>query len=201
MNKLTACVLITAIIACSNPGKNTESQDTAKEAVDTSGSITSSAMSARAAIMGTNSDTLSSGKADFVQKEDGTVEMSLQLKFPKKANQNVAVHFHEHPDCSNNAEGAHGHWNPTNEPHGKWEPAAHHSGDIGNIRLDAQGNGAIKLSSDRWSIGGDEKTDIINRAIIVHAGEDDYTTQPSGNSGSRIGCGLIQVLSDATRGH
>ncbi|HEY1008313.1 MAG TPA: superoxide dismutase family protein, partial [Sphingobacteriaceae bacterium] len=66
-----------------------------------------------------------------------------------------------------------------------------HSGDIGNVQLDGKGNGKLTLTSDRWSIGGDEKTNILNRAVIVHSGVDDYTTQPTGNAGSRIGCGVI----------
>ena len=50
----------------------------------------------------------------------------------------------------------------------------------------------MELESDLWSIGGDPKKDILNKTVIVHSGVDDYTSQPSGNSGERIGCGLIQ---------
>ena len=151
----------------------------------------SKAISAHADISATKTDTSGSGTADFVQKTDGTVEMTLQLSFPAKASQTVAVHFHEHGDCGDMGKGAHGHWNPTGENHGKWGSAAYHSGDIGNIQLDATGKGKIKLSSNRWSIGGDDKTNILNRSIIIHSGVDDYTSQPTGNSGSRIGCGVI----------
>lgn len=146
---------------------------------------------AHADIDATKSDTTGNGRADFSSKPDGTVELNLKVSFPKMAGKSVAVHIHEHGDCSDFGKGAHGHWNPTNEAHGKWGSAAYHSGDIGNVNLDASGQGTLTVSTNRWSIGGDERTNILNRSIIVHSGVDDYTTQPTGNAGSRIGCGLI----------
>jgi Cu-Zn family superoxide dismutase len=53
------------------------------------------------------------------------------------------------------------------------------------------GNGDMELETDLWSLGGDAKTNILNKAIIVHGGEDDFVSQPSGNAGTRIGCGVI----------
>ena len=177
------------LLACNNAGKSGGDSDTvATAAVDTAATT---ATIAHADISSTKSDTSGRGTADFTAK-DGKVEMKLILDFPAKANQTVAVHFHEHGDCSDSGEGAHGHWNPTNEKHGKWGEGEYHSGDIGNIQLDQNGRGEVTLESDRWSIGGDEKTNILDRAIIVHSGVDDYKSQPSGNSGSRIGCGVIK---------
>jgi Cu-Zn family superoxide dismutase len=88
--------------------------------------------------------------------------------------------------------GAHGHWNPTNKQHGKWGSASFHSGDIGNVTLDSAGKGTLTLETNLWSIGGDSTTNILGRAVIVHGGVDDYVSQPTGNAGSRIGCGVIQ---------
>ncbi len=146
---------------------------------------------AHADISSTKADTAGSGTADFKLNNDGLVELKLKLSFPSLGYKNVAVHLHEHGDCGDAGKGAHGHWNPTNEKHGKWGSAEYHSGDIGNITLSETGEGEIKLVSKRWSIGGDEKTNVLNRSIIVHSGVDDYQTQPTGNSGSRIGCGVI----------
>jgi Cu-Zn family superoxide dismutase len=50
----------------------------------------------------------------------------------------------------------------------------------------------LDISTDRWSIGGDTTKNIIGKTIIVHGGVDDYTSQPAGNSGERIGCGVIK---------
>jgi Cu-Zn family superoxide dismutase len=87
---------------------------------------------------------------------------------------------------------AHGHWNPTNAQHGKWGSASFHLGDIGNVKLNAKGKGTLTLTTDLWSLGGKPDKNILGRSIIVHGGTDNYKTQPSGNSGTRIGCGVIQ---------
>lgn len=149
------------------------------------------AQGAVATLSGTKPDTAVNGTVRFTQNGN-QVQMNLQISVPTKANQSVAVHIHEHGDCGDMGKHAGGHWNPTSENHGKWGEGAFHSGDIGNIQLDGSGNGSLQLQSDRWSIGGDAKTDILNKTIIVHNGVDDYKTQPSGNSGDRIGCGVIQ---------
>jgi len=191
LNSMGALVLLLAV-ACTNT-KNTNSADSlGAEGGNVSGST--NAAQAHADISATKADTSGSGMAHFTALSDGKVELKLTLEFPAKANQSVAVHFHEHGDCSDSGKGAHGHWNPTGEKHGKWDSGEYHSGDIGNIDLDGSGKGQVTIQSDRWSIGGDEKTNIVNRAIIVHSGEDDYTTQPTGNSGSRIGCGVIMEM-------
>lgn len=134
------------------------------------------------------------GSAKFYSLENGKIKMDLEINMPEKADSTIAVHFHEHGDCGNMGENTHGHWNPTNEPHGKWDSANHHSGDIGNISLDGKGHAEISVTTDRWSaISGDVKN-IIGRGIIVHGGTDDYITQPTGNSGSRVGCGVIEEV-------
>ncbi|WP_396596677.1 superoxide dismutase family protein [Dokdonia sp. R86516] len=105
-----------------------------------------------------------------------------------------AIHIHESADCSSeDGKSTGGHWNPTNEQHGKWGAAeGYHKGDIGNFPADESGNGTITMSSDQWCIGcGDPKKDIVGKAIIVHQGTDDFTSQPSGAAGKRISCGGI----------
>ena len=184
----------TTFMACNS------STDTETNATNDSTSVTttdsmqqnSSAMQhAQATLSGTSADTTVEGTASFDQM-DGKVKMVLNITIPKKANKSVAVHLHEHGACGDMGNEAHGHWNPTNKQHGKWGSASFHSGDIGNVELDAQGKGSLTLETDLWSIGGDSTTNILNRAVIVHGGVDDYTSQPSGNAGSRIGCGVIQ---------
>lgn len=107
-----------------------------------------------------------------------------------------AIHLHESADCSAaDATSTGGHWNPTNEPHGKWGDAAgYHKGDIGNFTADADGKAMIHFETDQWCIGcGDPNKDILGKAVIVHQGTDDYTSQPSGAAGARISCtGVIE---------
>jgi len=195
-NSLLILTAMSITIACTNSNTASDDQDSTgiMDHSMTADSMGTSSDRASATISSVKADTSGSGKVEFVKKNDNMVEMSLTVNFPKMANKSVAVHFHEHGDCSDEGKGAHGHWNPTNEPHGKWGSSTHHSGDIGNIELDAQGNGSITVSSDRWTIGGDDKTNVVNRAVIVHSGVDDYKTQPTGNAGSRIGCGVITAL-------
>lgn len=105
-----------------------------------------------------------------------------------------AIHLHEKADCSaDDATSSGGHWNPTFAKHGKWgDTEGYHLGDIGNFTADENGNGTITFESDLWCIGcGDEKKDILGKAVIVHEGTDDFTSQPSGAAGARVSCGGV----------
>lgn len=141
--------------------------------------------------LSTTADSKDIGSAKFYQVNENEIRMDLEINYPARADSTVAVHFHEHGDCGNMGENAHGHWNPTKESHGKWAEASFHSGDIGNIQLDNKGHGTVSIVTDRWNVKDHDAKTIIGRGIIVHGGTDDYTTQPTGNSGPRIGCGVI----------
>lgn len=190
-NLLTA-VLASSALVFASCGSN--EAGTTGENTDTTASNTTSndnEASAQAVLSGTQADTAVNGTVNF-KEDNGKVKMELELTIPKMANHSVAVHIHEHGDCGDMGKGAHGHWNPTNEAHGKWGTAPFHRGDIGNVKLDGEGKGKMELETDLWTISGSDSTkNILNKAIIVHGGEDDFTSQPSGNAGSRIGCGVI----------
>ncbi len=131
-----------------------------------------------------------SGKVTFIEKE-GVVIMSAQLSGLSKGNH--AIHIHAIGDCSApNGKSAGGHWNPTAENHGKWMEAPFHVGDIGNLVVGANGTGMIERTTTLWSIGGkDINKNIVGHAIIIHEGPDDFSSQPSGAAGPRVGCGEI----------
>jgi Cu-Zn family superoxide dismutase len=131
------------------------------------------------------------GKASFKQTDSGPVIMTLQITIPERANQNVAIHFHEHGMCGDAGNHAGGHWNPTNKKHGSRLNGEHHAGDVGNLMLDGQGKGQISIESTEWSIENTVNKSIIGKGVIIHGGTDDFTTQTTGNSGPRIGCGVI----------
>ena len=149
---------------------------------------------AKASIASTKASVPGSGSISFVQK-GSEVQMKLNISFPSKANKSVAVHIHEHGDCGNEGNAAHGHWNPTKSKHGKWGGAEYHLGDIGNVQLDASGKGSLEIKTDKWSVGTGADNDVAGKGLIVHDGVDDYVTQPTGNAGSRIGCGVIELAS------
>ncbi len=131
------------------------------------------------------------GNAVFTE-EDGAVTMVVVIDGLTEGEH--AIHLHEKADCSA-ADGmsSGGHWNPTNQPHGKWgSPDGYHKGDIGNLQADANGNATLSMTTDEWCIGcGDANKDIIGKAIIVHEGIDDFKTQPTGDAGGRVSCGGI----------
>tara|TARA_R110002124_G_scaffold5301_1_gene33178 strand:+ start:195976 stop:196557 length:582 start_codon:yes stop_codon:yes gene_type:complete len=137
------------------------------------------------------SESTAKGKVVFSEK-DGIVSFNANLEGLTPGSH--AIHIHEKSDCSA-ADGtsAGGHWNPTAQPHGKWGAAdGYHKGDIGNFTADDAGNGFISLQTDEWCIGCDDPNkDILGKSIIVHQGEDDFTSQPSGAAGARVSCGGI----------
>lgn len=104
-------------------------------------------------------------------------------------------HIHEHGDCSAaDASSAGGHFNPTNMPHGRSGPGRHHLGDSDNILADADGVAIVDAHLHDVSLGTGAANDIAGRAVVVHADPDDYSSQPSGNAGARIACGVVTVI-------
>ena len=100
-------------------------------------------------------------------------------------------HIHEKGDCSApDATSAGGHFNPTGKPHGDPAAADHHGGDMPMLTADATGEAALEALIDTVTIGSGAG-DIVGRAVIVHKDPDDYKTQPTGNSGARVACGVI----------
>lgn len=132
-----------------------------------------------------------SGTVTFTE-ENGEVTMTADVSGLTEGMH--AIHLHENADCSaEDGSSAGGHWNPTFEDHGEWGDAnGYHRGDIGNFDVNAEGNGSITFTTDQWCIGcEDEKENIIGQAVVIHDGVDDFTSQPSGAAGTRIGCGEI----------
>jgi len=101
------------------------------------------------------------------------------------------IHIHEKGDCSAaDASSAGGHFNPTHQHHGGPMTAEHHTGDLGNIEADASGKAHLDWKGKMSLSGADS---IIGKSIVVHEKEDDLKTDPAGNSGARIGCGVIEA--------
>jgi Cu-Zn family superoxide dismutase len=109
-----------------------------------------------------------------------------------KPNQEHGFHAHETGDCSSgDGMSTGGHFNPTNKPHGA-PGAEHHAGDLPALKADANGNARVTFEIKGVSIASGP-ADLVGRGLIVHADPDDYTTQPTGNSGARIACGVIKL--------
>ena len=141
------------------------------------------------AVIGSASGSNLTGTAIFTQSGD-TITATIEILNVSPGLH--AVHIHEKGDCSSpDGKSAGGHWNPTNVAHGKWGEGEFHLGDIGNITVGEDGTGTIELTTDLWEIGTGSDIDVVGKGIIVHADPDDFISQPSGNAGARIGCGVI----------
>jgi Cu-Zn family superoxide dismutase len=101
-------------------------------------------------------------------------------------------HIHEKGDCSApDATSAGGHFNPENKAHGAPDAPEHHAGDLGNIEADASGAAKVNVHMNGITLGSGADS-VMGKAIIVHANPDDLKTQPTGNAGARVACGVIQ---------
>ena len=99
------------------------------------------------------------------------------------------IHVHETGNCASaDFMSAGGHFNPTHQPHGP-QTGPHHLGDMPSLLADPSGKVDAKFTLNGVALGGSDG--YVGRAVILHAGPDDYATQPTGNSGGRIACGVI----------
>jgi Cu-Zn family superoxide dismutase len=102
-------------------------------------------------------------------------------------------HVHEKGDCSApDATSAGGHFNPTNKIHGGPSSKNRHVGDLGNITADKNGTAKINFKDNVIRLSGDNS--ILDRSLIVHGDRDDLKSQPVGNAGKRVACGVIELV-------
>ncbi|HKU15685.1 MAG TPA: superoxide dismutase family protein [Steroidobacteraceae bacterium] len=113
-----------------------------------------------------------------------------------KPDAEFGFHIHEKGDCSApDASSAGAHFNPTQAQHGNPTSGTHHAGDMLNIRSNGEGVAQVDVTAAGTTLHGDPSSDVMGKAVVVHESPDDYTTQPSGNSGKRLACGVIAAPS------
>lgn len=102
-------------------------------------------------------------------------------------------HIHEKGDCSSgDGMSAGGHFNPGGVPHGSPLMPSHHVGDLPNLLADTSGKATLRTDVAGLTIDSGRPGDIVGRAVVVHRDADDFTSQPAGNSGPRVACGVIR---------
>ncbi len=123
-------------------------------------------------------------------EEDGKISIKAELEGLTEGKH--GFHIHEYGDCTA-ADGtsAGGHFNPEGVDHSAHGDAIRHVGDMGNITVGSDGKASLSVRDDKMSFRG--KNSIIGRSIIVHAGEDDLKSQPTGDAGGRVACGVIGI--------
>jgi Cu-Zn family superoxide dismutase len=139
----------------------------------------------------TNANGQPVGTAKLDQLNSG-VRVILEMRgMPPGAH---GVHIHEAGKCDPPAfTSAGGHFNPSGKQHGALNPQGSHAGDLPNITIGSDGTGRLESMSEAISIGSGPMSlfDADGSALVVHAGPDDFKTDPAGNSGARIACGVI----------
>jgi superoxide dismutase, Cu-Zn family len=131
-----------------------------------------------------------SGTLYFTQQGD-RVLVSGEIR-GLKPNAEHGFHVHEKGDCSSpDATSAGGHYNPDKHAHGRSDQPEHHAGDLPSLRADAAGVAHVNFESTAFRVGMGEHN-VIGRSVVVHRDPDDFTSQPAGNSGPRLACGVIQ---------
>jgi len=131
------------------------------------------------------------GEATFEQVGPNKVRVVVFAQ-NLKPNAEHGFHIHEAGDCSSgDGMSAKGHFNPLGKPHGMPGPQSH-AGDLPMLK--AAKNGRAKLDFELEGITvAPGSTSIVGRGLIIHAGPDDFKTQPTGNAGARFACGVIQA--------
>jgi Cu-Zn family superoxide dismutase len=145
--------------------------------------------SARATLAPTKGNS-AAGTATFVQKGD-RVQVTVNVT-GLTPNQEHGFHIHEKGDCSSgDGMSAGGHFNPLGKPHGHPATADRHAGDLPALKADGAGSASMSIAVDTITIAEGPRS-VVGRGLIVHAQPDDYRTQPTGNAGARLACGVIQ---------
>ncbi len=102
-------------------------------------------------------------------------------------------HIHEGNSCADDAKAAGGHFNPTSMPHAAPDAVSHHSGDFGNVTADDKGEVHTTFVTHSITVAPGT-TSVVGHTVVLHASPDDLTTQPSGNAGARIACGVVSGM-------
>lgn len=128
------------------------------------------------------------GKVDLKQEGENLV-VSADVQ-GLRANRKLGFHIHENGVCEGpDYKSAGDHFNPDNAHHGAPDASMRHRGDMGNLQTDKNGNAVTTITLKKVSL-----SEIIGKAILIHEKADDLKSQPSGNSGKRIACGLIRPV-------
>lgn len=131
------------------------------------------------------------GEATFSETDGGVV---VEVRVTGLAPGGHGFHVHDKGDCSApDATSAGGHFNPTGKPHGHPDKSDHHLGDLPMLVADASGTAVLKTKVHGLSVSGAGAGNVAGRGLVIHAGPDDFSSQPAGNSGARVACGVISA--------
>ncbi len=129
------------------------------------------------------------GRVTFTQLQNGKVLVEAEIS-GLKPNSEHGFHVHAVSDCSGDGTKTGAHFNPDNHPHNHPAEIKRHAGAMFNLKTDTRGVGTLKQEVDTVTLT-EGKFSIIGKPLITHRDADDYKSQPLGNAGPRVSCGLI----------
>lgn len=130
------------------------------------------------------------GTVHMQELADGSVEVEVDLTgVPPGVH---GFHVHAFGNCGDDGNAAGGHFNPMSMPHAAPDAASHHAGDFGNVTAAANGEVHTRFTTRSITVSEGERS-AVGKAVILHANPDDLTTQPTGNAGGRIACGVVAL--------
>jgi Cu-Zn family superoxide dismutase len=180
ISTISAAIMVVGLAACGS--STTDSPEPA-------GSATPTATAMEAVAMLKTADGQSAGSVSASETPDG---LAIALNVEGMSPGEHGVHVHTTGSCEPpKFESAGGHWNPTGKHHGLDNPEGHHAGDMPNLTVAADGTGKLDYTLAGATLAGLLDTD--GSAFVVHAMSDDQTSDPSGNSGDRIACGVFSA--------
>ncbi len=134
------------------------------------------------------------GQATLTETEPGPVTLRITLRWFSDARAGEhGVHIHAVGQCTPTFAAAGGHFNPASHKHGFLSGEGHHAGDLPNLQVNLLGNATYEAKTSLVTLGEGANSlfDADGSSIVVHAGPDDYHTDPAGASGDRIACGVL----------
>ena len=145
---------------------------------------------AAVATLAPSSGQTAAGTVRLTQQSDGSVAVQVDLTgVPAGVH---GFHIHEKGDCANDGGAAGMHFNPASTPHGGPEMPQHHAGDFGNVTANDAGEVHTRFTTRSVTVDAGPNS-AVGRAFILHAAPDDLVTQPTGNAGARIACGVVTL--------
>ena len=184
---LLVLVLLVSVTACS-PKADSPAPEASSEPAAQVVEVVEEALVA-VAVLTPGAGTEVAGTVTFTQTGEGVV---VAAHVSGVAPGLHGIHLHEKGDCSaEDFTSTGGHFNPTGDPHGGPNDSIRHAGDFGNIEVGADGSGHLELLTDMLTVEPTAEATVIGRAVILHEGEDDLESQPTGAAGARLACGTV----------
>lgn len=189
---LCLCLGSFLLMGCAEPQPETE------DTVDTSTMVEEEPAPRMAeATLTPTEGNAASGTVMFTEMDDGLLVEATVTGLTEGLH---GFHVHENGDCGDNGQAAGGHFAPGDDPHGApTDPdSLRHVGDLGNLEAGAEGTATYSRVDPLAALEGPNS--IVGKAVIVHADEDDLTSQPTGNAGGRVACGIVTLVGEGMDG-